>query len=202
MNQNQTNASGRGCIELLSLAAFMWGAAMMFPKTVDLLANFAPNTFMGYTDMAGWWAMGSALLIEGVMVVMKLKTWISPSRNLIEWAWDAVLTIAPFILSTLAQIFDGMVVRGVLAEQPEQVRLLVTWLVPALPSVMIGLLVVLAIIQSAPAGIFDGLQNNGATSRLPTLKIGNPFTAVRDWWQKKPEVKTKKDPTSLPTANK
>ena len=202
-NNLETENSGRGCIQLLSLVAFIWGAMMMFPKTVDLLTNFSPNEFMGYTDMAGWWAMGSALLIEGVMVIMKIKTWVSPSRNLVEWLWDIILSVSPFILSTFAQIFDGMLVRDTLSEQPAEIQLLVTWLVPGLPSIMIVLLIAFALVESAPAGLFGGMRvGSVGNPRLPTLK--NPFTALRDWWQRGPNPSNTKgsgkaNPTKLPT---
>jgi hypothetical protein len=196
---NQDPNGGRSCIQLLSLVAFMWGAAMMFPKTVDLLSKFSPNEFMGYTDMAGWWAMGSALLIEGVMVIMKIKTWISPARNLVEWLWDIVLTVAPFVLSSFAQIFDGMIVRDTLAQEPEQIQMLVTWLVPGLPSIMIGLLIAFALIESAPAGIFGGMRvGNAGGIRWPS--VGNPFNALRDWWHKgRKPANTGGEPKSNPT---
>lgn len=177
-NNNQNEYGGRGCIQLLTLGAFCWGALMMYPKTVDLLSNFAPNEFMGYTDMAGWWAMGSAMLIEGVMVILKFKMWIYPARNLVEWAWDGILTIAPFVMSALAQVFDGMLVRDTLTSQPEQIQMMVDWGVPLLPSFVIGLMIIYAMIESAPPRLFGGIQQGGGKLpklTLPDLGMLNPM---------------------------
>lgn len=188
--ENKTNTdSGRGCIQLLSLIAFMWGALMMFPRTVDLLSAFAPNDFMGYTNMAGWWAMGSALMIEGVMVIMKMKTWVSPARNLVEWLWDIVLSITPFILSAFAQVFDGMIVRNTLTDQPAEIQFLVTYLVPALPSVMIGLLIFYALIESAPTGLFGGMSSGSGGYKFPVFK--NPFKEFGDWLKGRGKIANK-----------
>ena len=171
-NNNEQDYGGRSCIQVLTLAAFCWGALMMYPKTVDLLANFAPNDWMGYTDMAGWWAMGSALLIEGVMVILKFKMWIYPSRNLVEWVWDGVLTVAPFVMSALAQVFDGMLVRDVLTQQPQQIQMAVDWGVPLLPSFVIGLMIVYAMVESAPGNIFGGIKS-GDGAKMPRLSLPN-----------------------------
>jgi len=170
MSDNNQDYGGRGCIQLLMLFAFGWGALMMYPKTVDLLTNFAPDEFMGLLDMAGWWGMGSALLIEGVMVVLKLKMWLYPARNLVEWMWDAILSISPFALSAVAQVFDSMLVRGTLEKQPPQIQLLVDYGVPIIPSVIIGLMIVYGLIESAPKGLFGGMQQGGRGIQLPRVK--------------------------------
>lgn len=185
MSDNNNNEyGGRGCIQLLTLAAFVWGALMMYPKTVDLLANFAPNEFLGYTEMAGWWAMGSALLIEGVMVILKVKMWIYPSRNLVEWIWDGILTIAPFAMSALAQVFDGMLVRNTLTSQPVEIQMAVDWGVPLLPSLVIGLMIIYAMIESAPRGLFGGMQQSGGGGfKAPKLSLPNlGMLDPRNWF--------------------
>lgn len=201
----QDQIGGRSCIQVLSLIVFLWGALMMFPKTVDLLSKFSPDEFLGYVGLAAYWAMGSALLIEGVMVVMKIKTWISPARNLIEWGWDAILTLIPYILSMLAQIFDGMVVRETITQQPEEIQLLITFLVPALPGLMIGLLSIFALVESAPPGMFGGATVGNAAGgiKLPKLpSVGklpwrlNPV----NWFDKKPPVLAKSLPPSDHTS--
>ena len=168
---NQSNAGSGGCIHGLSLVVFIFGALMMYPKTVDLLSKFAPNEFLGYTDLAGWWAAGSALLIEGVLVTWKIKMWIYPAQNLSEWAGDVILSIVPFALSALAQVFDSMMNQDALAQQPAEIQLLVTWGVPLLPSVMVFLLLGWSLIQSAP-GIF-GEMNGGSFS------VPNPFAWLK-----------------------
>ena len=196
---------GRGCIQLLSLLAFIWGAAMMFPRTVDLLSNFSPNTFLGYTGLAGYWAMGSALLIEGVMVLMKLKTWITPAKNLVEWLGDVLLTVTPFILSSLAQVFDGMIVRETLTQQPAEIQLLVTWLVPSLPAMMIGLLIAFALVESAPPGLFGGIGvGNRSTFSFPKVSLPE-WMKPSNWFNRRvsdtanTQAEKRPNPTPLPT---
>jgi hypothetical protein len=178
-HQKPDEYGGRGCIQMLMLAAFSWGALMMFPKTVDLLTNFAPERIAGYTDMQVWWAVGSALLIEGVMVVMKIKSWLYPARNVLEWAWDAILSFAPFIISALCQVFDSLLVNDILTEQPAEIQYLVVWGVPALPALIVGIMMIYGLVESAPAGLFGGLQTHGKGWQMPKVQVPG---WLRNWW--------------------
>lgn len=161
----QENQNAVGCTDVILFGAFLLGAGLMFSKTSDLMTNFAPSEFMGYEDIELIYGIGVSLMVEGLMVAMKFKSMFQRAKNMIEWGWDVVLTLVPFAISALAQSIDSFVIKDTLADQPGEIQLLIQWGVPAIPAVVIGLIVVRGFIESAPAGMFGGFAN--ATSPRP-----------------------------------
>lgn len=152
------------CTDIILFGAFILGAILMFSKTSDLMTNFAPSSFMGYEGNSAIYGMGVALMVEGLMVAMKFKAMFERAKGMIEWAWDIILTLVPFGISAAAQSIDSFIIKDTLASQPSEIQLLVTWGVPAIPAVVIGLILVRGFIESAPTGMF---KNVGVSTNAP-----------------------------------
>src|SRR5690242_9925648 len=107
--ENQTNSEiqvqAKGCFQLIDLLLFAFGAFIMFGKTANLLGKLAPDDWFGMTPQD--YGFFAALLIEGYLVVQKIKSWLIKPNNFMEWATDIVVTFIPFILSVFAQAADG-----------------------------------------------------------------------------------------------
>ena len=170
---SEENSNPISCVEIISFGVFILGTLVLFAKTSDLMTNFAPSEFMGYVQVEGIYGLAVALMVEGLMVAMKIKMMFQRSKNIIEWAWDTVLTFVPFVVSALAQSIDSMVIKETLDSQPSEIQLFVTWGVPAIPAFIIFLILVRGVIDSAPPGLFD-TGKSGKSFSWPKFK--NPFT--------------------------
>lgn len=170
------------CMEIISFAVFILGTLLLFSKTSDLMTNFAPEEIAGYVGVQAWYGFGVALMIEGMLVAMKLKMMFERAKNQLEWAWDIVLTLTPFGISAIAQSIDSFVIAETLSEQPEPVQFAVAWGVPAIPAVIVGMILVRGFIDSAPEGMFGVGKTN---------KLGNPIRAIKSKLGK-PENPTKR----------
>lgn len=169
---------GISCFSLIMMAVFGLGLFLTFSKTADLMAGFAPQSFLGYTGIESIYGVCAALLVDGTIALMKLKSLFGGrARNAIEWVWDMILTVFPFLISGFAQVFDSFMVRQTLSSQPPEIQLIANWGIPLIPIAIVGGFLVYGFIQSAPAGMFS--EFSGAVSqavvkfRMPA--IVNPF---------------------------
>lgn len=170
-NQNSTPEFDLGgCMSyLVENAVFALGMLLMFSKTSDLMAAFAPSNIMGYTDVEAYYGIACGLLIEGAMFAMKML--LPRSKNAVDWLWNTLAVAAPFLISGLAQVFDSFIIRDELSKQPPEVQLFVSWFVPSIPTMIIGLLTIKAIMGSIPKELLPkGLPvNNSKTSMFDLL---------------------------------
>lgn len=166
---SQPQGKGIGCFQIFLFLVFLLGAFLMFSKTSDLMAAFAPKKFFGYTDFEIVYGILCAMLLEGTIAAMKAKMLFSDhAQSRIEWAWDIVLTTFPFVISALAQVFDGFLVRQTLSSQPAWIQVLLDWGVPLIPPLVVGCILVYGFIISAPPGLFDGVAPPGRGRRIST----------------------------------
>lgn len=156
--ENQTRVQAKGCIYLGDLLIFMFGSFMMFAKTANLLGKFAPDDWFGLSPAD--YGFAAALIIEGFLVWRKVKMWLLPPNNFVEWATDIVTTFIPFGLSLMAQVIDSYVTTGLINSMTQEQKTLITTIV----SLLIGIPLLLDIgrttIENAPAGIFDTIKSN------------------------------------------
>ena len=124
---------------------------LLFSRTVDLLTAFAPATLFGYAGMETFYGLAVGLLVEGALFAMKLT--LGRAKNPIDWIWNVVVIIAPFLVSALAQVFDSFNVRNTMIQQPEYIQVFVQWFIPSIPTVIIGLLIGKSIFATMPASI-------------------------------------------------
>jgi len=141
---------------------FALGMALMFSKTVDLMIAFAPGTIFGFSGLEVFYGVGVGVLIEGALFVMKLT--LPRAKNTVDWLWNVVVVVAPFLISALAQIFDSLQVKNSIIDQPAWVQVFVTWFVPSIPSVIMALLIGKSIFSSIPQEI---MPNKGAIGFTP-----------------------------------
>lgn len=185
--QVEPNAGGAGCFEIILFVVFGWGLLLNFAKTADLMAAFAPSNIAGYEGMETFYGLAVAVLVEGLLLVMKGKALFVKSKSALEWAWDVILTLFPFVISALAQPFDSFMVRDTLSQQPAEIQMILNWGVPAIPSLVLLGIMVWGFIHSAPAGLFKGIavrRDNDHTSVPVSWRIGEFFNNLFGGWNK------------------
>jgi hypothetical protein len=156
--QSNTNTQAKGCIQLGDLLIFAFGSFIMFAKTADLLGKFAPSDWFGFAPSD--YGLAAALLIEGFLVWRKVKMWLIPPKNFVEWATDLVTTFIPFALSIAAQVIDGYVTTGLINSMTEQQKTTITTIVAALVGIPLLLDIAKTAVDNAPPGIFDDIKSD------------------------------------------
>jgi hypothetical protein len=140
----------RGCVSfVVENVVFFLGMVLMFTRTSDLMTAFAPATLFGYTGVETAYGFAVACLVEGALFVMKLT--LSRAKNVVDWLWNVVVVIAPFLISALAQIIDSFQVKQTLTQQPPSIQLFVAYFVPSVPSLIVVLLIGKSIFSTMPA---------------------------------------------------
>ncbi len=137
-----------GCSGVVWNGVFVLAALVLFSKTADLFTAFAPSKLFGYEGIASFYGVAVALMVEGVFVGAKFM--IGGARTPIAWLWNMTLILVTFSVSALAQSVDSLVVANTLAQQPLEVQLLVTWLVPMIPALVVGMILLQAVIETIP----------------------------------------------------
>lgn len=162
MDEERTTVQASGCFRFLDLIIFMFGSFILLGKTANLLQTFAPPNWFGLSpEMYG---ICAALMIEGYLVIMKLKAWISPPTNFVEWAMDFVMTLTPFLLSAFAQAADSWVNTGLMQTMDNQQKMFYTNIISVLVAIPILFAIIQTTIQNAPPGLFDNLKTNNSGS--------------------------------------
>lgn len=181
-NQNNQQDAGGGCLGwALEWAVFILGAVLMFAKTAELLSAFAPKEWLGYVGIESLYGAVSAVMVEGLFVAIKLAN--DPVLNgrthsLRTWITNAVVMTIPFLISIFAQPIDAFVVQGTLSEQPAEVQLLVSWGVPMVPGLIVGMILVKSLIASLPVSVLAKFgERPGGQVKLPKVNLSgfNPF---------------------------
>jgi hypothetical protein len=168
----QNKVQAKGCFQLIDLLIFMFGSFIMFGKTANLLGKFAPDDWFGLSPSD--YGMAAALLIEGVLVVQKIKAWIDPPDNLVEWAMDFLATITPFLMSAFAQAADAWFTTGLIQGMSQDDKMKYTNFISVMIAIPILIMIIQTTIRTAPAGIFDNLKTGTA----------NPFSWVGGLFQR------------------
>lgn len=152
----EVQVQARGCFQLVDLLLFAFGAFIMFGKTANLLGKLAPDDWFGLTPAD--YGFAAALLIEGYLVVQKIKSWLIRPANFMEWATDIVVTFIPFILSVFAQAADGWFTTGLIQSMTQAQKMQTTTFVSVLITVPVLLQIVQTAINNAPKGVFDNIK--------------------------------------------
>jgi hypothetical protein len=203
-NTNTNNENGTGCIGwILEWAVFVLGAVLMFAKTSELLSAFAPKEWLGYVGIESIYGAVSALMVEGLFVAIKITN--DPVLNgrnnsISQWFTNAFIMLFPFAISVFAQPIDAFVISGSLANQPPELQVLVSWGVPMIPGLIVGMLLFKSLISSLPDGILAnfGEKSKGGISlpKVSTANLGwmNPGT----WFKGKGSANGKSKVTTAP----
>jgi len=138
-----------GCFTAVSNGVFIVAALVLFAKTADLFTAFAPSHLFGYEGIASYYGIVVGLMVEGVFVASKFM--IGNAKNPIAWLWNLALIIVTFSISAVAQSIDSMMVAETLSQQPVEVQLAVTWLVPMVPAAVVGMILLQAVVETIPS---------------------------------------------------
>jgi len=122
------------------------GALLLFAKTTELMTAFAPKQILGYTGIEVFYGMACAIMVEGLFVTMSFQ--IKKSPNPQAWTWNLALIAIPFVISALAQPIDSFVMEKTITEQPAPIQFLVSWGVPMVPALIMGLVLVKNVLES------------------------------------------------------
>ena len=158
---------------VLENAAFILGAFLLFSRTSDLMTAFAPASFLGYTGIEAVYGMLSALMVEGLLFSIKFS--IGRSRNSIAWVWNIILLAVTFGISALAQSIDSFVVRETLTSQPAEIQWAISWGVPLIPAIVVGVLMVKSVFDSIPPGALEGLVDSVSRAKNKAQGDDYPF---------------------------
>jgi hypothetical protein len=158
MQENKTTIQARGCIQLGDLLIFAFGSFIMFGKTADLLGKFAPDDWFGFSSSD--YGLAAALLIEGFLIWRKVKMWLLPPKNFVEWGMDLITTFIPFALSIAAQVIDGYVTTGLINSMSDEQKTTITTVVAALVGIPLFLDIAKTAVDNAPPGIFDDIKSD------------------------------------------
>ena len=211
MNEKINNENGTGCIGwVLEWIVFILGAVLMFAKTSELLSTFAPKEWLGYVGIESLYGAVSALMVEGLFVAIKLTN--DPVLNgrnhsISQWFTNAVIMVFPFVISVFAQPIDAFVIQGTLSNQPQELQVLVSWGVPMIPGLIVGMLLFKSLISSLPSGIlakFGEHSDSHKSFKFPTINRPNWLNNILrgNGHERRKENKTPKqdqraqDPTS------
>jgi hypothetical protein len=161
-----------GCAKLVvENGVFALGMLLMFSKTVDLLEKFAPSNIFGYTGIEVYYGIAVGCLVEGALFIMKLT--LPSAKNPVEWIWNVVVIILPFLISGLAQVFDSFITRDTLSQQPAEIQFFVSWFVPSIPTIIVFLLIGKSIFSSIPTDIMPkGISASKPEYRTKTPVVG------------------------------
>ena len=127
---------------------FIVASIMLYAKTSEVFARFAPDSFLGFTDVQDLYGMTCALLVEGVLVLGKLSMKYSENNNVL--LWNIFLIGTTWTISAAFQIFDGFLTAGTLAQQPVTMRYAVTYGIPLIPSLILAAILVKSIVAAVP----------------------------------------------------
>lgn len=178
MQENKTNIQARGCIQLGDLLIFAFGSFIMFAKTADLLGKFAPADWFGFSKSD--YGLAAALLIEGFLVWRKVKMWLLPPKNFVEWGMDLMTTFIPFGLSIAAQVIDGYVTTGLINSMTDQQKQTITTIVAALVGIPLLLDIAKTSIDNAPPGIFDDIKTDTDNALAGLFGWANRLTSRKN----------------------
>lgn len=179
MENPQTKVQATGCFRFLDLIIFMFGSFILLGKTANLLSIFAPPNWFGLNPEV--YGIAAALMIEGYLVIMKLKAWISPPTNFVEWAMDFLMTLTPFLLSAFAQAADSWFTTGLIQTMSNEDKMMYTNVISILVAIPLFFAIVQSTIQNAPAGLFDSLKTNADSG------IGSVASMFGKFFKKSPK---------------
>lgn len=202
MNEQKEPMDYGGCFaQIVENGVFLLGAVLMFSKTVDLMSAFAPRSFMGYVGVESFYGLAVGLMVEGMLVALKIS--LGKPKNVLEWGWNIMLIVAPFIISAFAQVFDSFIVRETLDKQPAEVQWLVTWGVPSIPTLIVGLFVGKSILASIPEDMFRRMPKAVRPVSEVTVSRSNTGMSIRDrvsglFGNRRVIVTPQEEPVSVP----
>lgn len=150
-------------------AVFFVAAVVLFFKTSELLATFAPETILGYKNLGGVYGMVCALLVEGLLAATKWS--LDKKDNSMAWAYKVGLLIVTFLISAAAQVVDGLMIRDTLSQQPPLVQGVILWGVPLVPSIILALAAGKAVFENIPPAVLADMAQKTAINNAAPKKI-------------------------------
>lgn len=161
---------------LVENLVFLVAAIVLFFKTAELLALFAPEAIFGFTGLQAIYGAVCALLVEGLLAVTKWS--LDRTDNPMAWAYKILLLVVTFGISAVAQVVDGILIRDTLALQPAPVQFLITWGVPLVPSIILALAAGKAVFENIPPAVLADMAAKTATAAIGPMKVYAATTSL------------------------
>jgi len=139
---------GKALASAIDNGVFLVAAMVLFLKTSEVLAIFAPASLFGYENIGWLYGLVCAALVEGVLVAAKFTLPHNQTSN--AWLYNVGLLLVTFAISAAAQVTDGFLVKETLAAQPVAIQFLVNVGVPLVPSVVLALVLGKSVFQTMP----------------------------------------------------
>jgi hypothetical protein len=139
---------GKALASAIDNGVFFVAALVLFLKTSEVLAIFAPASLFGYENTGWLYGLVCAGLVEGVLVAAKFT--LPHNQTSYSWLYNVGLIAIPFAISAAAQVTDGFLVKETLSAQPAAIQFIVNIGVPLVPSVILALVLGKSIFQSMP----------------------------------------------------
>lgn len=156
---------------VLDWGIFVIASLMLYAKTSEVFARFAPASFFGYTDVQIFYGMICALLVEGVLFLGKLS--VNHSENSSVFLWNFFLIAFTWAVSSAAQIFDGFLNAGTLANQPITVQYAVTYGIPLIPSFVLAAVLVKSLIAAMPERVESTRPKTANFTPISAARVEN-----------------------------
>jgi hypothetical protein len=148
--------AGEALSAVLDWGVFLIASGVCFLKSAEVMTRFAPNQIFGVSGVQDAYGLVAAVLIEGVLIIAKIST--AHSESAWAWIYNIGLIVLTWGISAAAQIFDGFLTAGSLAQQPATIRGLVVYGVPVIPSVILLAVMVRSIVKTIPSELTEQAQ--------------------------------------------
>lgn len=170
MNKHNFNP-GKALAGVTDWGIFTIASIMLYAKTSEVFAFFAPEKFFGFTGAEGLYGAITALLVEGVLIMAKLS--IGNSENSMSYVWNVAVIVITWFMSAAMQLADGFLSAQVLTPQQMTFQAYGTWIIPLVPSLILGVTLVKSIVahlpeQPAAKQVVNVRQNDRQNDRLLT----------------------------------
>ena len=150
-------------------AVFIGASGICMLRTIEIFSQFSPNKILGFEGVQTLYGIMSALLVEGLLVVVKIS--LSTTKNAWNWVFNIVLIGLLWGVSSAAQVGDYLLNSDKLAQLPPEIQAFVTIGIPLVPSIILLAVMIRGVIRSTPADFFAPPENQAV------LATGTPVVA-------------------------
>jgi len=159
---------GQALDGFIDWAVFIAASGICMLRSMELFSRYSPETVFGFTDVQTWYGVLSALLVEGLLVVIKIS--MSHTRTAWNWLFNLGLIVMLWAMSAGAQVIDPIINRGEFDSLPGVVRGLVTIGIPLIPSLILAAVMARGLIRTVPDELTE--QAEAVTTKAGKLFQG------------------------------
>jgi hypothetical protein len=154
-------------------AVFIGASGICMLRSMELFSRYSPETVFGFADVKIWYGVLSALLVEGLLVVIKVS--MSHTKTAWNWLFNLGLIVMLWAMSAGAQVLDPIINKGQFDTLPGPVQGLVTIGIPLIPSLILAAVMARGLIRTIP----DELTEQAAKTRAGQFFEGRSAPAFQ-----------------------